>query len=74
MYNPAGCIVAQAVQLGCTIECVRYNQQPDRWYWRYGMRSSADQYAESFANPTEAAVHFLRSHEGKTAHRVANNE
>ncbi len=63
-------VIAEAEKLGCELECVRFNQQPDRWYWRLGMRSSADQHAASFADAEEAAKHFLTSHEAQIARRA----
>jgi hypothetical protein len=53
-----------AKRLGCRIE---YRHR--RWHWSHGThaRSSNDHYGISFASEAEAAVHFLKSHEGQIA-------
>lgn len=58
--------VAKALSLGAEIErCVLGNE----WAWRYGLRSSADQYCRTFASQAAAAEHFLASREGIEAMR-----
>lgn len=37
--------------------------------WRWGMRSSADQYAKTFDSAEDAAVHFLTTREAQNAMR-----
>lgn len=75
MIKPCTCPVCEAEKLGCEIERVEYNRQPDRYYWSHGLhaRSSNDHYGKSFASAMEAAVHFLNSREGQRAKRATAN-
>lgn len=70
-YERQVLLVLEAQELGCVIECVQFNNQPDRWYWSHGKhaRSSNDHYDRSFNTAGEAAKHFLQSREGQSAKR-----
>jgi hypothetical protein len=59
-------LVAAAKATGA--ELMQYD--PDRWGWRWGMRSSADQYAQTFKTKADAAAHWLGTRECTQAKRT----
>jgi hypothetical protein len=63
--------VGHAESLGCELSYTEFHNQPTRYYWRHGMRSSADQYCASFDSLGDAARHFLNSREGVRARERA---
>lgn len=56
-----------AVELGVEIYTFPPEGGPGCTVWRFGMRGSADQYAKSFNDAQDAAVHFLTTREGQRA-------
>lgn len=59
--------IREACALGCAIYGTEFHNQPSRYFWEWGRRSSRDQHCASFSSAAEAARHFLASHEGKLA-------
>lgn len=59
-----------AVAIG--LEIYTYPPSGGKGYtiWRWGMRSSADQYGKTFDSAQDAAVHFLTTREAKNAIRA----
>lgn len=56
-----------AVDLGLEIYTQPPEGGPGCTSWRWGQRSSADQYAKTFDNAQEAAIHFLTTREAQNA-------
>jgi hypothetical protein len=64
-----------AVDLGCEIYTRPPEGGPSSTSWRFGQRSSADQYSKLFDSAEDAAVHFLTTREAQAAikHRDAKD-
>jgi hypothetical protein len=44
-----------------------YERSPGVWGWKWGMRTSADQYAKTFIVKADAAAHWLGTRECDSA-------
>lgn len=64
-----------AVSLGCEIYTTPPEGGSGCTSWRFGQRSSADQYSKMFDSAEDAAVHFLTTREAQAAvrHRDAKD-
>lgn len=56
-----------AVSIGLEIYTWPFDGEKSKSHWRYGQRSSADQYAKTFDSAEDAAVHFLTTREAQNA-------